>query len=92
LRSQLETTICDVKSTGCPFAIRRQRQAGGQDAAVGVIATFLIKQAGLKRSEAHTGAVTLVQRFGSAANLKIPPALPVARWRVSQPRGRAGIP
>ena len=36
-----------------------------------VIATFLIKQAGLKRSEADTGAITLIQRFGSAANLNI---------------------
>ena len=36
-----------------------------------VVATFLIKQAGLKRCEAHTGAVTLIQRFGSAANLNI---------------------
>ncbi len=36
-----------------------------------VIATFLIKQAGLKRAEAATGAVTLIQRFGSAANLNI---------------------
>ena len=34
-----------------------------------VIASFLIKQAGLKR--AATGAVTLIQRFGSAANLNI---------------------
>jgi hypothetical protein len=32
-----------------------------------VIATFLIQQAGLQRTEAHTGAVTLIQRFGSAA-------------------------
>jgi hypothetical protein len=36
-----------------------------------IIATFLIKQAGLKRTEAATGAVTLIQRFGSAANLNI---------------------
>ena len=36
-----------------------------------VIASFLIKQAGLKRSAADTGAVTLIQRFGSAANLNI---------------------
>ncbi len=36
-----------------------------------VIARFLIKQAGLKRSAADTGAVTLIQRFGSAANLNI---------------------
>ena len=34
-----------------------------------VIATFLIRQAGLQRTEAKTGAVTLIQRFGSAANL-----------------------
>jgi hypothetical protein len=34
-----------------------------------VIATFLIKQSGLRRAQAHTGAVTLIQRFGSAANL-----------------------
>ena len=31
------------------------------------ISTFLIKQAGLKRTEAQTGAVTLIQRFGSTA-------------------------
>ncbi len=36
-----------------------------------VIATFLVKQAGLKRRAADTGAVTLIQRFGSAANLNI---------------------
>jgi len=31
------------------------------------VSTFLIKQAGLTRAEAQTGAVTLIQRFGSAA-------------------------
>jgi len=36
-----------------------------------VIAGFLLKQAGLKRAAADTGAVTLIQRFGSAANLNI---------------------
>ena len=36
-----------------------------------VSSTFLIKQAGLKRSEAQTGATPLIQRFGSAANLNI---------------------
>ncbi len=35
------------------------------------ISTFLIKQAGLRRAQAATGAVTLIQRFGSAANLNI---------------------
>ena len=32
---------------------------------------FLLKQAGLKISEADSGAVTLIQRFGSAANLNV---------------------
>jgi len=36
-----------------------------------VIAGFLLKQAGLERARADTGAVTLIQRFGSAANLNI---------------------
>lgn len=36
-----------------------------------VISTFLIQRAGLKRIEAATGTVTLIQRFGSAANLNI---------------------
>jgi Putative transposase len=36
-----------------------------------VISGFLIKQAGLKHTQAATGAVTLIQRFGSAANLNI---------------------
>jgi hypothetical protein len=38
-----------------------------------VINTHLIKQADLKRSDAATGAITLIQRFGSAANLKMQP-------------------
>ena len=36
-----------------------------------VIATFLIQQTGFQRTEAHTGAVTLIQCFGSAANVNI---------------------
>ncbi len=36
-----------------------------------LITRFLLKQAGLKRCVADTGAVTLIQRFGSAANLNI---------------------
>ena len=36
-----------------------------------VIAGFLLKQTGLKRATADTGAVTLIQRFGSAANLNV---------------------
>lgn len=34
-----------------------------------VLATHLIRKAGLTRDTAHTGAVTLIQRFGSALNL-----------------------
>jgi len=36
-----------------------------------VIATHLIKEAGFTKNTAHTGAVTLIQRFGSALNLNI---------------------
>ena len=35
------------------------------------IASHLIKAAGLNHSTGHTGAVTLIQRFGSALNLNI---------------------
>jgi len=35
-----------------------------------VIAGHLIKKAGFTRKTARTGAVTLIQRFGSALNLK----------------------
>ena len=35
------------------------------------ITRFLLDQAGLKADEARSGAVTLIQRFGSAANLNI---------------------
>jgi len=54
-----------------------------------VIATFLIKQSGLPRSQAHSGAVTLIQRFGSAANLNIH-----LHWQVADGvyRSSAGAP
>ena len=37
-----------------------------------VIAAHLVKKAGYTRATARTGAVTLIQRFGSALNLNIP--------------------
>ena len=37
----------------------------------GVITRHLLGQAGLKPDEADSGAVTLIQRFGSAANLNV---------------------
>ena len=36
-----------------------------------VIATHLIKKAGFTTKAAHTGAVTLIQRFGSSLNLNV---------------------
>jgi len=36
-----------------------------------VIASFLLSQAGPKRTAADAGSVTLIQRFGSAANLNV---------------------
>ena len=35
------------------------------------IATHLVRSAGFSRDHAHTGAVTLIQRFGSALNLNV---------------------
>ncbi len=35
------------------------------------IAAHLMRKAGYTKSTAHTGAVTLIQRFGSALNLNI---------------------
>jgi len=37
-----------------------------------VITRHLLEQTGFKANEADSGAVTLIQRFGSAANLNIP--------------------
>lgn len=37
-----------------------------------VIATHLVKKAGHTHQAAKTGAVTLIQRFGSALNLNMP--------------------
>jgi hypothetical protein len=54
------------------FAAQPQRLAPLLQVIHRVIATFLIKHAGLHRRQADTGAVTLIQRFGSAANLTIP--------------------
>ena len=41
-----------------------------------VITRHLLGQAGLKAEEADSGAVTLIQRFGSAANLNVQPQYP----------------
>jgi len=35
------------------------------------LSTLVIHQTGLTRAQAHTSAVTLIQRFGSTANLNI---------------------
>ena len=50
-----------------------QPQAMGKVLAIvnRAISTYLINKAGFKVTEAHTGAVTLIQRFGSALNLNL---------------------
>ncbi len=53
------------------FAARPQLPTPVLEIIQRVIAGFLAKIARLKRNQAHTGAVTLIQRFGSAANLNI---------------------
>lgn len=40
-----------------------------------VIATHLVRSAGFTRDSARTGAVTLIQRFGSALTVRAPPML-----------------
>jgi hypothetical protein len=56
-----------------------------------LIARFLMKQTGSNAADAHTGAVTLIQRFGSAANLSIHlhclvlDGVPDRRQRVGRP-------
>ena len=59
------------------------------------ITRFLLDQAGLKAEQADNGAVTLIQRFGSAANLNILPfakdARPGAGRRVPAHRRRSGL-
>jgi hypothetical protein len=41
-----------------------------------VITRHLLGQAGLTADQADSGAVTLIQRFGSAANLNVQPQYP----------------
>ena len=53
------------------FAVHRKWLASVVETIHWVIATFLVKQTGIPRTQAATGTVTLVRRFGSAANLNI---------------------
>ena len=54
------------------------------------MAAHLIKKAGFVQASAHTGAVTLIQRFGSALNLNI--HLMCMDARMSRAHGCAGAP
>ncbi len=69
---------CRIGARLMIFAIVQPRQIGGNRGTFPVlkiihraIPTFLIRQTKVKRNEANTGAITLIQRFGSAANLKM---------------------
>ena len=55
------------------FLLASQSQAMGKVSAIvnRAFSTYLINKAGLKVIESHTGAVTLIQRFGSALNLNL---------------------
>ncbi len=55
-----------------------------------VITRHMLGQAGLKADEADSGAVTLIQRFGSAANLNIDLHCPVLDRAYR--RGAEGVP
>ena len=52
------------------FAVRPELLAPVLQIIHRAIATFLFKQTGQKRVQATTGAVTLIQRFGSAASVR----------------------
>jgi len=56
-----------------------------------VITRHLLEQTGLKAFEADSGAVTLIQRFGSASQPQHKPALPGAGRRVPAQGRLAGI-
>jgi len=68
---------CRTPEASVPFPLRflfaSQPKIMGK--ALGIvyrtIATHLAHKAGYKKSTGHTGAVTLIQRFGSALNLNI---------------------
>ena len=68
LRAQLR--ILKVSAYWICGAQHIQPQAMGKVLAIvnRAISTYLINKAGFKVSEALTGAVTLIQRFGSALN------------------------
>lgn len=53
------------------FASRPEQMSRVLGIVYRVIATHLIRKAGFTRTHAHTGAVTLIQRFGSALNLNL---------------------
>ncbi|WP_169727481.1 transposase [Granulosicoccus antarcticus] len=55
------------------FVLANQPQVMGKVLAIvhRAIATYLINKAGFKVSQAPTGVVTLIQRFGSALNLNL---------------------
>ncbi len=55
------------------FVLANQPQVMGKVLAIvnRVISTYLINKAGFKISQAHTGAVTLIQRFGSVLKLNL---------------------
>jgi len=60
-------------SLGAPLAVRQPPKGDGH--VLGIvyrcIATHLINEAAVSRKTTQTGAVTLVQRFGSALNLNV---------------------
>lgn len=56
------------------------------------IAGFLLHKAGLRRSQGECGAVTLIQRFGSALNLNVLRAGPGGRVRFMLDRYMLRVP
>ena len=61
------------RTVSAPVFICQPAEDHGQGAGYCLpqIATYLTRKAGYTKSTAHAGAVTLIQRFGSALNLNI---------------------
>jgi hypothetical protein len=68
-------SIGALHTAGALFFLNSANQPKVMGKVLGIVyrtlATHLIHKAGYRKKEAHTGAVTLIQRFGGALNLNI---------------------
>jgi hypothetical protein len=53
------------------FAVKPKLMARAHEIAITTISSYYRKQAGLKKANSKSGAVTLIQRFGGSLNVNI---------------------